>query len=33
VPLPMTPPETAKFLLGERERWAKVVKESGFNLE
>lgn len=33
VPLPMTPPETAKFLLGERERWAKVVKESGFKLE
>lgn len=33
VPLPMTPPESAKFLLSERERWAKVVKESGFKLD
>jgi tripartite-type tricarboxylate transporter receptor subunit TctC len=33
VPLIMTPPETAKFLAAERERWAKVVKESGFKME
>ncbi len=33
VPLPMTPQESAKFLLAERERWAKVVKDSGFKME
>jgi tripartite-type tricarboxylate transporter receptor subunit TctC len=32
-PLPMTPAESAKFLLAEKERWAKVVKESGFKME
>ena len=33
VPLPMTPAETGKFLSAEKERWAKVVKESGFKME
>jgi tripartite-type tricarboxylate transporter receptor subunit TctC len=33
VPLTMTPPETTKFLIAERDRWAKVVKETGFKLE
>ena len=33
VPLPMTPAETGKFLFAEKERWAKVVKESGFKME
>lgn len=33
VPLPMTPAETGKFLLAEKERWAKVVKETGFKME
>ena len=33
VPMIMTPPESSKFLLGERDRWAKVVKESGFKME
>ena len=32
-PLPMTPADSAKFLLAEKERWAKVVKESGFKME
>ena len=32
-PLPMTPAESAMFLLAEKERWAKVVKESGFKME
>jgi tripartite-type tricarboxylate transporter receptor subunit TctC len=32
-PLPMTPTDSAKFLLSEKERWAKVVKESGFKME
>ena len=33
VPLIMTPQETGKFLLAEKDRWAKVVKESGFKIE
>jgi tripartite-type tricarboxylate transporter receptor subunit TctC len=33
VPLIMTPAETGKFLSAEKERWAKVVKESGFKIE
>ena len=33
VPLSMTPQETGKFLLAEKDRWAKVVKESGFKME
>ena len=33
VPLIMTPAETGKFLIAEKERWAKVVKESGFKIE
>jgi tripartite-type tricarboxylate transporter receptor subunit TctC len=33
VPLPMTPDETGKFLAAEKERWAKVVKQSGFKME
>lgn len=32
-PLIMTPQEMAKFLAGEKERWAKVVKESGLKVE
>ena len=33
VPLIMTPQETGRFLLAEKGRWAKVVKESGFKIE
>jgi tripartite-type tricarboxylate transporter receptor subunit TctC len=33
VPLIMSPAETGKFLLAEKDRWAKVVKESGFKME
>lgn len=33
VPLSMTPQETGRFLVSERDRWAKVVKETGFKLE
>ncbi|HTD89019.1 MAG TPA: tripartite tricarboxylate transporter substrate binding protein [Burkholderiales bacterium] len=33
VPLIMTPQETGKFLLAEKDRWAKVVKDSGFEME
>jgi tripartite-type tricarboxylate transporter receptor subunit TctC len=33
VPLPMTSDETGKFLSAEKERWAKVVKQSGFKME
>ena len=33
VPLIMSPTETGKFLLAEKDRWAKVVKESGFKME
>ncbi len=33
VPLIMSPQESAKFLATERDRWAKVVKDSGFKLE
>ena len=32
-PLIMSPPEMAKFLAAEKERWAKVVKESGLRVE
>ena len=32
-PLVMSPPEMAKFLAAEKERWAKVVKESGLRVE
>jgi len=33
VPLIMAPQDTAKFLVAERDRWAKVVKETGFKME
>ncbi len=33
VPLIMSPQESAKFLATERDRWANVVKDSGFKLE
>ena len=33
VPLFMSPPEMARWFAAEQERWAKVVKESGFKLE
>ena len=33
VPLIMSPQDTAKFLVAERDRWAKVVKETGFKME
>jgi tripartite-type tricarboxylate transporter receptor subunit TctC len=29
-PLPMTPPEFGKWLVEQRDRWAKLVKETGF---
>ena len=32
-PLIMTPPEMTKFLAAEKERWAKVVKDSGLKVE
>ena len=32
-PLPTSPHDTAKWLAAERERWTKVVKDSGFKLE
>jgi len=32
-PLPATPQDTGRWLASERERWSKVVKESGFKLE
>ena len=32
-PLPMPPQEMGRWLASEKERWTKVVKESGFKLE
>ncbi len=32
-PLPMSPQDLGKWLAGEKERWAKVVKTSGFKIE
>ena len=32
-PLPTSPQDMSRWLAAERERWAKVVKESGFKLE
>lgn len=32
-PLPASPQETGRWLAAEQERWAKVVRESGFRLE
>ena len=32
-PLPTSPQDTGKWLASERERWAKVVKDSGFRLD
>ena len=32
-PMPMTPPEMGKWLATEKERWAKVVKVSGFSMD
>ncbi len=32
-PLPASPQETGRWLAAEQERWARVVKESGFKLE
>ena len=33
IPLPQSPEETHKWLVDEKSRWAKVVKDSGFKLE
>ena len=33
VALPMTPQELGKWLVAERDRWAKVVKTSGFKID
>ena len=33
VPLALSPQDTGKFLATERDRWAKVVKETGFKME
>lgn len=33
VPLALSPQDTARFLASERDRWAKVVKETGFKIE
>jgi tripartite-type tricarboxylate transporter receptor subunit TctC len=33
VPLPMTPPELGRWIVAERDRWAEVVKKSGFKIE
>jgi tripartite-type tricarboxylate transporter receptor subunit TctC len=33
VPLPMSPQELGKWLVAEQNRWAKVVKTSGFKIE
>src|SRR5688572_300481 len=33
VPMPMSPQDMGKWLLAEKERWAKVVKTSGFKIE
>mgnify|MGYP003349463358 CR=1 FL=1 len=32
-PLIMTPQETGKWLANEKDRWAKVVKDSGLKVE
>jgi len=32
-PLPTSPQDTGKWLAAERERWTKVVKDSGFRLD
>ncbi len=33
IPLPMSPQEMGKWLAAEKDRWAKVVKTSGFTIE
>ncbi len=33
VPLPMSPQDMGKWLVAEKDRWAKVVKTSGFKIE
>ena len=33
LPRPQTPQEMGKWLAAEKDRWAKVVKESGFKIE
>jgi len=33
VALPMSPQEMGKWLVAERDKWAKVVKTSGFKIE
>jgi len=33
VPLPMSPQEMGKWLVAEKDRWAKVVKTSGFKID
>ena len=32
-PLATSPQETGRWLASERERWVKVIKDSGFKLE
>ena len=32
-PLPMNPPEFGKWLVEQKDRWAKLIKETGFKLE
>jgi tripartite-type tricarboxylate transporter receptor subunit TctC len=33
VTMPMTSPEMAKWLASEKDRWAAVIKTSGFKIE
>lgn len=33
VPLPMSPQDLGKWLAAEKDRWAKVVKTSGFKID
>jgi len=32
-PLPMSPPELGKWLIAQKDRWAKLIKDTGFKFE